>query len=105
MGRYGFWSRLTDIEDSVNEFVDISNNPLYAFPSDIGRINPNTQLETDFLSYLIDFRTIVESYMTIEEKLYQINDVMSQSSNIIYLLHSAFPMPAPNTAPNGIAQP
>ena len=80
MGRHGFWSRLTDIEDSVNEFVEISNNPLYAFPSDIGRINPNTQLEKDFLSYLIDFRTIVESDMTIEEKLYQINDVMSQSS-------------------------
>ena len=83
MGRHGFWSRLTDIEDSVNKFNEISSNPLYAFPSDIGRINPNTQLEKDFLSYLIDFRTIVESDMTIEEKLYQINDVMSQSSKHI----------------------
>tara|TARA_B100000482_G_scaffold45985_1_gene30156 strand:+ start:311 stop:1018 length:708 start_codon:yes stop_codon:yes gene_type:complete len=80
MGYHGWWSRLTDIEDDVNDYVDISNNPLYAFPSDIGRINPKTKLEKDFLSYLIDFRTIVESDMTIEEKLYQINDVMSQSS-------------------------
>lgn len=36
--------------------------------------------EKDWLNYLIDFRTIVESDMTTEEKLYQINDVMSQSS-------------------------
>ena len=50
------------------------------FPRDIGRINPKTKLGKDFLSYLIDFRKIVESEMSIEEKLYQINDVMSQSS-------------------------
>ena len=80
MGYHGWWSRITGIEEDFDKFADTSNNPLYAFPSDIGRINPNTQLEKDFLSYLIDFRTIVESEMTIEEKLYQINDVMSQSS-------------------------
>lgn len=80
MGYHGWWSRITGIEEDFDKFADPSNNPLYAFPSDIGRINPNTQLEKDFLSYLIDFRTIVESEMTIEEKLYQINDVMSQSS-------------------------
>ena len=34
----------------------------------------------DWLTYLINFRTIVESDMTTEEKLHQINNEMSQSS-------------------------
>ena len=80
MGLHGFWSRKTYLSDDLDGLLDLENDPLYSSPSDIGRINPNTQLERDFISYLIDFRTIVESDMTIEEKLYQINDVMSQSS-------------------------
>ena len=80
MGLHGFWSRKTNLSDDLDGFLDLENDPLYSSPSPIGRINPNTQLEKDFISYLIDFRTIVESDMTIEEKLYQINDVMSQSS-------------------------
>ena len=35
----------------------------------------------DWINYLIDFRTIVEYDFNIEEKLYQVNDVMSQSSS------------------------
>ena len=49
-------------------------------PTEIGRLKQKSKALKDWINYLIDFRTIVESNLTIEEMLYQVNDVMSQSS-------------------------
>ena len=48
MGYQSWWSRITGIEEDFDKFADTSNNPLYAFPSDIGRINPKTKLKKIF---------------------------------------------------------
>ena len=73
----GIWCETTDIAlkgvfDSVPDSIGV--------PTEIGRLKQKSKALKDWISYLIDFRTIVESDMPIEEKLYQINDVMSQSS-------------------------
>ena len=73
----GIWCEITDFAleggfDSVPDSIGV--------PTEIGRLKQKSKALKDWISYLIDFRTIVESNMTIEEKLYQINDVMSQSS-------------------------
>mgnify|MGYP001336862373 FL=1 len=73
----GIWCETTDYaleggHDSVPDLIGV--------PTEIGRLKQKSKALKDWISYLIDFRTIVESDMSIEEKLYQINDVMSQSS-------------------------
>ena len=73
----GIWCETTDFAleggfDSVPDSIGV--------PTEIGRLKQKSKALKDWISYLIDFRTIVESDMPIEEKLYQINDVMSQSS-------------------------
>ena len=73
----GIWCETTDYAleggyDSVPDLIGV--------PTEIGRLKQKSKALKDWISYLIDFRTIVESDMPIEEKLFQINDVMSQSS-------------------------
>ena len=73
----GKWCEITDFSleggfDSVPDSIGVS--------TEIGRLKQKSKSLKDWISYLIDFRTIVESDMPIEEKLYQINDVMSQTS-------------------------
>ena len=73
----GIWCETTDFAleggfDSVPDSIGV--------PTEIGRLKQKSKALKDWISYLIDFRTIVESDMPIEEKLYQINDVISQSS-------------------------
>ena len=73
----GIWCETTDFAleggfDSVPDSIGV--------PTEIGRLKQKSKALKDWISYLIDFRTIVESDMPIEEKLYQINDVMSQTS-------------------------
>ena len=74
---HGIWCETTDIAleggfDSVHDSIGV--------PAEIGSLKQKSKALKDWISYLINFRTIVESDMSIEEKLYQINDVMSQSS-------------------------
>ena len=74
---FGIWCEITDFAleggfDSVPDSIGV--------PTEIGRLKQKSKALKDWISYLIDFRTIVESDMPIEEKLYQINDVMSQTS-------------------------
>ena len=73
----GIWCETTDIAleggfDSVPDSIGV--------PTEIESLKQKSKALKDWISYLINFRTIVESDMSIEEKLYQINDVMSQSS-------------------------
>ena len=75
----GIWCETTDFAleggfDSVPDSIGV--------PTEIGRLKQKSKALKDWISYLIDFRTIVESDLSIEEKLYQINDVMSQSSEV-----------------------
>ena len=73
----GIWCETTDYAlkggfDSVPDLIGV--------PTEIGRLKQKSKALKDWINYLVDFRTIVESDLTIEEKLYQVNDVMSQSS-------------------------
>tara|TARA_Y100001968_G_C19261009_1_gene669256 strand:- start:51 stop:761 length:711 start_codon:yes stop_codon:yes gene_type:complete len=79
-GVYGFWVRRHGHEEEFEELANISQNMIYARHSDIGRIPKKSKLEGDFKSFLIDFRTIVESYINLEEKLYKINNELSIKS-------------------------
>ena len=76
-GNFGYWVRRHGHEEEFEELANISQNMIYARPSDIGRIPPKSKLENDFKSFLIDFRRIVESNICIEEKLFMINDELS----------------------------
>ena len=79
-GVYGFWVRRHGHEEEFEELADISQNMIYARHSDIGKIPPKSELEKDFKSFLIDFRSIVESYIDLEEKLSKIhNDLRTKS--------------------------
>tara|TARA_Y100001970_G_scaffold292385_1_gene433498 strand:+ start:5147 stop:5851 length:705 start_codon:yes stop_codon:yes gene_type:complete len=73
-GRYGSWTRRMGFEDQFDQFDNISENKIYARSSNIGKIPHKSKLEKDFKSFLIDFRTIVESYINIEEKISKINN-------------------------------
>ena len=79
-GNFGYWVRRHGHEEEFEELANISQNMIYARPSDIGRIPPKSKLEDDFKSFLIDFRTIVESNISIEKKLFMINDELSIKS-------------------------
>ena len=79
-GLFGSWIRRHGHEEEFEELANISQNMIYARPSDIGRIPPKSKLEDDFKSFLIDFRTIVESNISIEKKLFMINDELSIKS-------------------------
>jgi len=79
-GVYGFWVRRHGHEEEFEELADISQNMIYARHSDIGKIPPKSKIERDFKSFLIDFRSIVESYLVLEEKLSKINNELSIKS-------------------------
>ena len=79
-GVFGFWVRRHGHEEEFEELANISQNMIYARPSDIGRIPPKSKLEMDFKSFLIDFRRIFESNISIEEKLFIINNQLSTKS-------------------------
>ena len=73
-GIFGFWVRRHGHEEEFEELAKISQNMFYARPSEIGKIPPKSKLEKDFKNFLIDFRSIAESYIDIEEKLFKINN-------------------------------
>ena len=73
-GNFGYWVRRHGHEEEFEELANISQNMIYARPSDIGRIPPKSKLEDDFKSFLIYFRTIVESNISIDKKLFMITD-------------------------------
>ena len=79
-GNFGYWVRRHGHEEEFEELANISQNMIYARPSDIGRIPPKSKLEEDFKNFLIDFRIIVESNISIEKKLFMINDELSSKS-------------------------
>jgi len=79
-GLFGFWVRRHGHEEEFEELANISQNMIYARPSDIGKIPPKSKLEKDFKNFLIDFRSIAESYIDIEEKLFKINNELSIKS-------------------------
>ena len=64
-GNFGYWVRRPGHEEEFEELANISQNMIYARPSDIGRIPPKSKLENYFKSFLIDFRIIVESNISI----------------------------------------
>ena len=73
--RYGIWIQTSEfaLDGGWGESAS-------GVPTIVGNLKTESQMYKDWINYLIDFRTIVESDLTIEEKLYQVNDVMSQSS-------------------------
>ena len=79
-GIYGSWNRRMGYEEEFDKFQNISENMIYARSSDIGKIPYKSKLENDFKSFLIEFRTIVESYLNIEEKILIINNELSSKS-------------------------
>ena len=79
-GVFGFWVRRHGHEEEFEELANISQNMIYARPSDIGRIPPKSKIEKDFKSFLIDFRSIFESNISIEKKLFMINEELSTKS-------------------------
>ena len=89
-GHFGYWVRRHGHEEEFEELANISQNMIYARPSDIGRIPPKSKLEDDFKSFLIDFRTIVESNISIEKKLFMINDELSIKSEAYKDIYKKF---------------
>ena len=81
-GNFGYWIRRHGHEEEFEELANISQNMIYARPSDIGRIPPKSKLEYDFKSFLIDFRSIVECNISTEKKLFMINDELSIKSEV-----------------------
>ena len=69
-------------EEEFDQYENISENNIYARSSDIGKIPFKSKLEKDFKKFLIDFRTIVESYIDIEEKISKIHNELSINSEI-----------------------
>ena len=96
-GDFGSWVRRHGHEEEFEELANISKNMIYARLSDIGRIPLKSKLEKDFKSFLIDFRSIAESYLDIEEKLSLINNELifkSKANKEIYqklLIKKKFP--------------
>ena len=79
-GDFGSWIRRHGHEEEFEELANISQDMIYARPTDIGRIPPKSKLEVDFKSFLIDFRSIVESNISIDKKLFMINEELSTKS-------------------------
>ena len=75
-GRYGCWIRRHGHEEEFEELANISENMVYARPSEIGRIPHKSKLEGEFKRFLIDFRNIVESSSEIKVKLFKINNIL-----------------------------
>ncbi len=82
-GNFGFWVRRHGHEEKFEVLANISQNMNYARDSEIGRIPLKSKLERDFKSFLIEFRSIAESYIDIEDKLFKINNELSCKS-IVY---------------------
>ena len=76
-GSFGFWVRRHGHEEAFEELAEISQNMIYARTSEIGKIPLKSELEKDFKNFLIDFRSIAESYIDIEDKLFKINNELS----------------------------
>ena len=86
-GDFGSWIRRHGHEEEFEELANISQNMIYARQSDIGRIPPKSKLEKDFKCFLMDFRSIAESYLDIEEKLALIKNqliIKSKANKDIY---------------------
>ena len=79
-GKHGSWTRRMGYEEEFDQFENISENNIYARSSDIGKIPCKSKLEKDFKRFLIDFRSIVESYQDIEEKISKIHNELSIKS-------------------------
>ena len=73
-GIFGSWVRRHGHEEEFEELAKISQNMFYARSSEIGKIPFKSKLEKDFKNFLIDFRSIAESYIDIDEKLFKINN-------------------------------
>ncbi len=73
-GLFGSWIRRHGHEEGFEELAKVSQNMIYARSSEIGKIPPKSRLEKDFKNFLIDFRSIAESYIDIDEKLFKINN-------------------------------
>ena len=73
-GIFGSWVRRHGHEEEFEELAKISQNMIYARSSEIGKIPFKSKLEKDFKNFLIDFRSIAESYIDIDEKLFKINN-------------------------------
>ena len=73
-GLFGSWIRRHGHEEEFEELAKVSQNMIYARSSEIGKIPPKSKLEKDFKNFLIDFRSIAESYIDIDEKLFKINN-------------------------------
>ncbi len=80
-GRYGCWIRRHGHEEEFEALANISENMMYARPSEIGRIPQKSKLEEDFKKFLIDFRDIVESSSEIKVKLFKINNILRFKSD------------------------
>lgn len=76
-GIFGSWVRRHGHEEEFEELAKISQNMIYARSSEIGKIPRKSKLEKDFKNFLIDFRSIAESYIDIDEKLFKINNELS----------------------------
>jgi len=81
-GIHGSWTRRMGYEEIFDKSNEISENIIYARSSDIGKIPYKSQLEKDFKGFLIEFRSIVESYIEIEKKISKINNDLPLKSNI-----------------------
>ena len=81
-GIHGSWTRRMGYEEEFDQYENISENNIYARSSDIGKIPCKSKLEKDFKGFLIDFRSIVESYQDIEEKISKIHNELSIKSEI-----------------------
>ena len=80
-GEHGRWIRRHGYEEQFEKLADISNNMLYARKSEIGRIPPKSNLESDFKKFLIDFRGIVEGPWNIEDKIQRVHEELFFNSS------------------------
>lgn len=85
-GKYGSWTRRMGYEEAFDQFENISEDIIYSRPSDIGKIPRKSKLEKDLKNFLIEFRSIVESYIEIEEKILRIkNELANKSQAFSYI--------------------
>ena len=81
-GNYGSWIRRHGYEEEFEELANIKENINYARKSDIGRIASKSNLENNFKRFLIDFRQIIESEDSVQNKIFKINKILCLKSKI-----------------------
>ena len=79
-GSFGNWTRRHGYEEKFEELANITENMNYARPSDIGRIPSKSDLEKNFIEFLIDFRRIFETSSEVQVKLFKIKNILSIKS-------------------------